>query len=270
MDNRPIGIFDSGVGGLTVYKEIRKRFPSEHLIYFGDTARVPYGPKSTKTVIDYSVQNARFLAAMDVKLIIVACNTSSAVAMDILTEHFKIPVIGVIQPGAEKAVKATQNNRIGVIGTEGTINSSAYKNAMQKLSSGLTVISRACPLFVPIAEEGWQDHISAGHIADEYLAPFVKEQIDTLVLGCTHYPVLKETIRKSVGNKVGLIDSAEAISEYLAVKGLCDETNKREKGSDQFFVSDNEDKFRLLASRILDSDIEPPVRVRLGESWFVE
>ncbi len=269
MNKRPIGIFDSGVGGLTVYKEIRKRFPSEDLIYFGDTARVPYGPKSTQTIVDYSIQNTRFLTGMDVKLIVVACNTSSAVAMDILTEQFKIPVIGVIQPGAEKAVKSSVNSNIGVIGTEGTINSDAYKKAITALRPKLTVVSKACPLFVPIAEEGWQDHKSAQLIADEYLNHFLEKNIDTLVLGCTHYPILKKTIQNSVGRKVQLIDSAEAISEYLAEQGLGNQGDKTTNGSNQFFVSDNEDKFRSIASRILGCEVSSPVRVRLGESWFV-
>ncbi len=275
MNGKPIGIFDSGVGGLTVFSEIRKRFPAEDLIYFGDTARVPYGPKSKNTIVDYSVQNTRFLAGFQVKLIIVACNTSSAVAIDLLREQFSLPIIGVLEPGAEKAVAASKSGRIGIIGTEGTINSSAYPKEIKKLNPSAATYSQSCPLFVPLVEEGWQDHPVAFEIVKEYLAPLLAEKIDTLVLGCTHYPILKKMIKRVVGNDIALIDSAETISEYLENYLRLQDNNPeakspdRQKGKDYFYVSDNEKKFKDIASRILQENIENLVRVKLAESWFI-
>jgi glutamate racemase len=275
LNGKPIGIFDSGVGGLTVFSEIRKRFPAEDLIYFGDTARVPYGPKSKNTIVDYSVQNTRFLAGFQVKLIIVACNTSSAVAIDLLREQFSLPIIGVLEPGAEKAVAASKSGRIGIIGTEGTINSSAYPKEIKKLNPSAATYSQSCPLFVPLVEEGWQDHPVAFEIVKEYLAPLLAEKIDTLVLGCTHYPILKKMIKRVVGNDIALIDSAETISEYLENYLRLQDNNPeakspdRQKGKDYFYVSDNEKKFKDIASRILQENIENLVRVKLAESWFI-
>ncbi|MEA1972573.1 MAG: glutamate racemase, partial [Candidatus Cloacimonadota bacterium] len=175
---RPIGIFDSGIGGLTVFKEIRKQFPSEDIIYFGDTARVPYGPKSSKTVIEYSIQNTRFLIQQNVKLIVIACNTSSSVAIPILTEMFDIPIIGVIIPGAQSAIEVTKNNKIGVIGTYGTIKSKSYINAIKEINPQTSIFSKACPLFVAIAEEGWEDHFATEVIAEEYLKNMREKNID--------------------------------------------------------------------------------------------
>lgn len=276
MDNRPIGIFDSGVGGLTVFSEIRKRFPEEDLIYFGDTARVPYGPKSKNTIREYSIQNARFLNSFQVKLIVIACNTSSAFAIDYIKENFNVPIVGVIEPGAEKAVSITKNGKIGIIGTEGTINSLAYPKSIKALNDSITITSRPCPLFVPLVEESWQDHPCSLAIAKEYLNPFSQEHIDTLVLGCTHYPILKQTIQKAVGEKVTLIDSAEAVAEYLDKYLVSKPKEQRAKskeqgakGKERFFVSDNEEKFRLIAARILKQEIKNLTRVKLGESWFV-
>jgi len=263
---QPIGIFDSGVGGLTVFSEIRKRFPNEDLIYFGDTARVPYGPKSKNTIKEYSIQNTRFLNNFNIKLLIIACNTSSAIAIDDLKQQYDIPIIGVIEPGAAKAVEMTKNGKIGIIGTEGTVNSEAYPNAIKQLKPHMITYSRPCPLFVPLVEEGWQNHVVSCHIAQEYLSPFKKESIDTLVLGCTHYPIIKETIRKTIGNEIFLVDSAEAVAEYLD-KYL--KTITKDIGKESFFVSDNIEKFRLIASKILQKNIEHIQRVKLGESWYV-
>ncbi|MFC1887418.1 glutamate racemase [Candidatus Cloacimonadota bacterium] len=264
---RPIGIFDSGVGGLTVFKEIRKKFPYEDIVYFGDTARVPYGPKSKNTVIDYSIQNARFLTQCGAKIIVVACNTSSAVALEQLQRNFSVPVIGVIIPGAEAAVKATNNNRIGVIGTDGTIRSKAYFNAIRDLVSHAEIYSKACPLFVSLVEEGWEDHEVTELVIKEYLTSLLDKNIDTLVLGCTHYPILKQAIRKIVGNKLALVDSAEAIAEEL--KHTIPDLETEIMGSDKFFVSDNEEKFRQIASHILGSNIDSLMNVKLGESWYL-
>jgi len=267
MKKRPIGIFDSGVGGLTVFKEIRKQFPNEDIIYFGDTARVPYGPKSKKTVIEYSIQNTRFLIQQNAKLIVIACNTSSSVAIPKLKELFDIPIIGVINPGAESALKVSKNKIIGIIGTYGTIKSNSYNLALKELDNETTVFSQACPLFVSIAEEGWENHKATEIIADEYLNKLSEKNIDTIVLGCTHFPILKNTISKIVGKDVKLVDSAVAVSyklkEFLKIK-----TNVI--GKDFFYVSDNEEKFKEIANRILGYEISCLQKVKLGESWNFE
>jgi len=278
LNKRPIGIFDSGVGGLTVFSEIRKKFPNEDLIYFGDTARVPYGPKSKNTIIDYSIQNTRFLNSFQVKLIIIACNTSSALAIEQLKDLFPVPIIGVLEPGAEQAVKTSKNGRIGIIGTEGTISSMAYPKEIKRLNTQTETFSVPCPLFVPIVEEGWHNHPVALTIAKEYLSPLLAEKIDTLVLGCTHYPMLKKVIHQAVGEEITLIDSAEAITKNLEkfLATLVDEVsitgfyeNNNITGKDYFYVSDNEDKFQNIASRILNLEITNLKRVKLAESWFI-
>ncbi len=263
-----IGIFDSGVGGLTVYKSIRKAFPNEDLIYFGDTARVPYGPKSPDTIIDYSVQNARFLLQLGVKILVVACNTSSAVAIPFLKKLTSIPIIGVIEPGSEVALSTTRNNKIGVIGTEGTIKSQAYSKAIKERVPEAEIFSAACPLFVPIVEEGWQDKPIAESIVRDYLSPLINSDIDTLVLGCTHYPLLKDVIQKVVGEKVSLVDSADAIALHL--KDFLPAQDKTKSGTDTFYVSDNEEKFATIAQNILEKPIDKLKRVSLFESWFIE
>lgn len=268
MVKSPIGIFDSGVGGLTVFKEIRRRFPQEDLIYFGDTARVPYGPKSAPTVVEYSVQNARFLLQAGAKIIVIACNTSSALALDYLSSVLSVPVIGVIEPGAAAAVHTTVNRKIGVIGTEGTINSRAYHRAISKLDEQITVIGKACPLFVPLVEEGWEDHPAADLIISTYLTELVDSGIDTLVLGCTHYPILKNRITRFLGTGIRLIDSAESIACQLDEQILPSTDNS--PGENSFFVSDNEKKFSEIASRILGTEIFELRRVKLGESWYLE
>jgi glutamate racemase len=265
---KPIGIFDSGVGGLTVYKAIREAFPEEDLIYFGDTARVPYGPKSPNTIIDYSVQNSRFLLQQGIKILIVACNTSSSVAIPSLKKLTDIPIIGVITPGAEMAAQNTINRRIGVIGTEGTIKSNAYQIAIHQIIPDAVVYSHPCPLFVPLVEEGWLDDKSTHDIARCYLDYFRDKEIDTLVLGCTHYPLLTDIIRSIMGDNVALVDSSEAITKYL-IPLLPTEVNGL-AGSNTFYVSDNEEKFTKIAQRILGKPINQLCRVRLFESWFTE
>ncbi len=267
MNKHLIGIFDSGVGGLTVFKEIRKQFPKEDIVYFGDTARVPYGPKSYTTVIAYSIQNARFLLQRGAKIIVIACNTSSSVALKLLQDSLPVPVIGVIKPGAKNAVNTTRNDKIGIIGTEGTIRSKAYSCEISNINKDCQVFSRACPLLVPLAEEGWKDHPVTTLTIKEYLNPLLDEEIDTLVLGCTHYPILKESIQKVVGNNIVLVDSAEAISQQL-YEILPDKENEG-TGENHFFVSDNEDKFRQIASRILNTKISKLIKVKLGESWYL-
>lgn len=263
-----IGIFDSGVGGLTVYKAIRKAFPHEHLIYFGDTARVPYGPKSAETIIDYSVQNARFLLQQGIKILVVACNTSSAVAIPFLQKLTDIPIIGVIEPGSKVALSTSKNKRIGIIGTEGTIKSGAYSRAIKSREPNAEIVSAACPLFVPIVEEGWQDNPIAENIVRQYLEPLLAQDIDTLVLGCTHYPLLKDVIQKVAGQGISLVDSADAIAKYLTKHIEIKETDTA--GTDSFYVSDNEEKFARIAQSILGTPLHNLRRVSLFESWFID
>lgn len=267
MKKQPIGIFDSGVGGLTVFKEIRKAFPHEDIVYFGDTARVPYGPKSKSTVLEYSLQNARFLMHCGAKIIVIACNTSSSVALQYLNERLPVPVLGVINPGSIDAVAATRNGRIGVIGTEGTIRSQAYPQAITGLMPQAQVISQACPLFVSLAEEGWEAHEVTEIVARQYLQPILNKEIDTLVLGCTHYPILKPILQQIVGSAVKLVDSAQAVTRQL--HDVLPQPETQGTGEDLFFVSDNEDKFQAIASRILQTEITSLRRVLLGESWFL-
>lgn len=263
---QPIGIFDSGVGGLTVYKAIRSAFLKEDLIYFGDTARVPYGPKSRNTIIEYSVQNARFLLQKGIKILIVACNTASSVALPELINLTSIPIIGVIAPGAEMAARLTSNKRIGVIGTEGTVRSEAYSRAICEIIPEAEVYQKACPLLVPLVEEGWLEHPATRQIVHEYLDSYLDKGIDTLVLGCTHYPLLKEVIGKVLGPQIRLVDSADAIAHYL--QALLPGESDNKPGTDSFFVSDNEDKFAQIAGRILGKQPSQLQRVRLFESWF--
>ncbi len=260
LANLPLGVFDSGIGGLTVVKEIFRQLPNEKIIYFGDTARVPYGTKSKETVTRFSLEIVNFLLKKKVKLIIVACNTASAYALDELRTKFKkIPVIGVIEPGTRAALEKTSTGRIGLIGTEGTIRSKSYERTFKKLNLGkssIKVFSHPCPLFVPLVEEGWFTKEATYQIAGEYLAPLKKEKIDILLLGCTHYPLLKEVIQKTVGGKVKLIDSAsETIKE---VKKILSEKNlyrgKRISPRHLFYVSDAPEKFRSLSKHFLGPD----------------
>jgi glutamate racemase len=253
----PIGVFDSGLGGLTVAHEIMRQLPHESLIYFGDTARVPYGPKSPDTVRRYSREISAFLIEQGVKAIVVACNTATAHALPTLRDELPVPVIGVVEPGARAAVRATRTGHIGVIGTAGTIRSQAYVRAIQAESPDVRVTARACPLFVPIVEEGWTNHEAAHLIAEEYLAPFVKDPIDTLVLGCTHYPLLKPVIGEIVGRSVRLIDSAEETAldarRMLAANDMAATDGDAEY---RFIASDDPQQFLTLGRRFLGSAIE--------------
>lgn len=250
---KPIGIFDSGVGGLTVVKEITRHLPDESIIYLGDTARVPYGIKSPETVIKYSRQNAKFLKEKGIKLLVVACNTSSAVSLPILRDEIDMPVIGVIEPGARAAVRGTKTGRIGVIGTEATVKSGAYEKAINQWSGKkIEASSKPCPLFVPLAEEGWFENEVAEMTAEIYLKDFRGNGVDILVLGCTHYPLLKKTIQKTVGNGVILIDSAEEtareVEELLKEKGLISNSESAVK---DFYVTDNPERFSKVGKVFL-------------------
>ena len=213
---KAIGIFDSGVGGLTVLKEIVKALPQEDTIYIGDTARVPYGTKSPETVTRYAQQITSFLVNRDIKLLVVACNTASAFSLDTLKQLFPIPIVGVIEPGARRAAAVTKTGKVGVIGTEGTIRSSAYAKAIKRMNPEIEVITRACPLFVPLAEEGWVDNDVARLAARMYLQGLNEQGVDTLVLGCTHYPLLKGIISEVMGERVTLVDSAEETALTVA------------------------------------------------------
>ncbi len=263
---RPIGVFDSGIGGLTVVRALMERFPHENIVYFGDTARVPYGPKSPQVVREYTGQDTDFLAAHDVKLIVVACNTVSAVALDVVQKHANVPVVGVIVPGAEAAVQATSKKRVGVIGTIGTISSNAYANAIRHADASVEVFGQACPLFVPLAEEGWTEHKATELIAREYLFPLKLRKIDTLVLGCTHYPILRNVIGAVFDNAVRLIDSGEAaaegVEEVLTAKKLKNPSANR--ANVQFFVSDIPKKFNEVGERFLGHTMG---RVRRAEGF---
>lgn len=256
MKHRPIGIFDSGLGGLTVVKAIQKELPQERLVYFGDTARIPYGTKSPDTIIRYSRQIIRFLLSHEkVKAVVVACNTSSAWALETVRKEFKVPILGVIEPGAYAAVEVTRNGRIGVIGTEGTVYSGAYLKEIHRLMPRAKVISKACPLFVPLVEEGKLTGPVAETVVREYLKPLLKEKIDTLLLGCTHYPLLKKTIRKVVGERVKIVDSADETARTLHRNLEAYGVELSGRGSGKYYVSDLSRKFKENAQRFLGRHI---------------
>ena len=252
-NSRPIGVFDSGIGGLTVVRALTHHLPHENIVYFGDTARVPYGPKSAQVVREYTAQDTDVLLEHNVKMIVIACNTVSAVALDIVQKRAKVPVVGVIFPGAELAAQKTSKQRVGIIGTLGTIASNAYPNALRQIDPSIQTFSRACPLFVPLAEEGWTDHKATELIAKEYLFPLTLEKIDTLVLGCTHYPLLKDVISKVLHQSVTLIDSGEATA--ATVIRTLDELDLRNpsklKPNLHFFVRDVPLKFTEVGDRFL-------------------
>ena len=253
----PIGVFDSGLGGLTVAHAIMRQLPAESLIYFGDTARVPYGPKSPDTVRRYSREISAFLIEQGVKAIVVACNTATAHALPALRDELQVPVIGVVEPGARAAVRATRTGHIGVIGTAGTIRSQAYVRAIHAENSDVRVTALACPLFVPLVEEGWTSHDATRLVAEEYLAPFVKDAIDTLVLGCTHYPLLKPLIGEIVGRSVRLIDSAEeTAADARRMLAANDLSAGEGEGDYRFIASDDPQQFLTLGRRFLGSAIE--------------
>lgn len=257
MDNRPIGVFDSGLGGLTVVKELLKELPDENIVYFGDTARIPYGNRSREIVTRYSAQCIRFLLSKDIKMVVIACNTASSSSVETLTTRFDIPILGVIRPGAKAAVDATRSGRIGVIGTSGTIRSKAYPNAIREINPDILVIDEACSLFVPIVEEGWSNTEVAHLTAERYLDNLKKQEVDTVVLGCTHYPLLEQTISKVMGPGVKLINpavgTARQTREVLKKRNLL-----REPGSEpvvSFYVSDFGQSFQRIGSHFLNREI---------------
>ena len=257
-NDAPIGVFDSGIGGLTVVREMIHQMPNESIIYFGDTARVPYGPKSPDTVLRYSREIVSYLKGEGVKALVVACNTATAHALPALREEFDFPIIGVIGPGARAAVAATRKKRVGVIGTAGTIRSGAYEKAIRKLLPDVELIAQPCALFVPLIEEGWVDTEPTRAIARNYLAPMVSAEVDTLVLGCTHYPLMKTVIGNVVGREVRLIDSAQETAretaDRLREKGIA---NESANGAHyRFIASDAPETFLALGQRFLGSEID--------------
>lgn len=256
MDARPIGIFDSGVGGLTVFRELARALPREPLVYLGDSARVPYGTKSPETVQRYAREAAHFLLEHDVKMLVVACNTATAAALPILEAELPIPVIGVVAPGARAAVAAT-GGRVGVIATEGTVRSRAYTRAIHALDSTITVIEQPCPLFVALAEEGWANTNVAREVAEIYLAPLLEARVDTLVLGCTHYPILRATIESVTGGRLAIVDSAETTAH--AVEAALRESSLRADVAApkyQFLVTDAAERFVRIAESFLDTPVD--------------
>lgn len=254
----PVGVFDSGVGGLTVMREIVRHLPEEDIVYFGDTARVPYGSKSRKTIIRFSEQIIRFLMTKDVKAIVIACNTASALALDTVREEFDIPVLGVVVPGARAAVEATQRRKIGVVGTDATVNSGMYTKIIQGMDPGIQVIEKACPLFVPLVEEGFKEHIVTQEIIEYYLESMRKSDIDAMILGCTHYPLLRSKIRAYMGDGIQIVnpayETAMDLKKLLAERGL---TNDRAEGKSryEFYVSDTAEKFRNFANTVMPFDV---------------
>lgn len=262
MNKNPIGVFDSGIGGLTVLREITNLLPDEDTIYLGDTARVPYGSKSRETIERYSLEIAHFLMGHGIKMLVAACNTASAFAVPRLKRELSIPVIGVIEPGARAAVAATKAGRIGVIGTEGTIKSSAYTKAIREISQDAATFVKACPLFVPLVEEGWADDEVTEMVAERYLSELRGFDIDTLVLGCTHYPLLKETISRVMGSGVRLIDSAEAtaaeVRRILTEKGLLKgpDPGANKMAGHRFFVTDSPERFLTVGRRFFADSLK--------------
>jgi glutamate racemase len=280
--NLPIGIFDSGVGGLTVYRALHERLPVERYIYLGDTARVPYGTKSLSTVERYGIENARFLESRGMKLLVVACNTASALALPAIRRSVSVPVVGMIEPGAAAAVRESAGGRVGVIATESTVKSGAYSSAVAALAPELKVTERACPLFVSLAEEGWAESDVARAVAEEYLRELREKDVSAVVLGCTHYPILRRVIQEAVGADVKLIDSGEAAAEV--VEALIEKEHLRrtatqelrdlhEAGArarflcddlDHFYVTDAAERFAHVAERFLGA---APRRLEAVEVW---
>jgi glutamate racemase len=268
----PIGIFDSGIGGLTVVKQIHRVLPHEDLVYLGDTARVPYGTKSPATVIRFACEDTQFLVQQNVKAVVVACNTASAWSLPTLEKNFSVPIFGVIIPGALAALHKTRNRRIGVIGTSATIRSEAYNQAICARDDRAQVFVRNCPLLVPLVEEGWTNHEVTTAVIREYLGPLLRHNIDTLVLGCTHYPLLKKTIRCVAGKKVALVDSAETCARYVKEQlgrlRLLNEQRGR-LGKIQPYVTDETDRFIELGKRFLSARMEPAWRVELPAAFKI-
>lgn len=262
MDN-PIGIFDSGIGGLTVVKQIMRLLPNENLIYFGDTARLPYGTKSKKLIQQYALEDAAFLNQFDIKLLVVACNSASATAVDLLKSTLTIPVTGVIEPGVSASLSKSRENRIGVIGTMATVSSNAYQDSIFKQNDQVEVFGQPCPLLVPLVEEGWIDDNITRLTIHKYMDPLIGNKIDTLILGCTHFPVIKRTIQEEIGSDITLIDSGEETAKVVRkmLKDLNIDRNKDTNGQVEFYVSDIPGKFDEIGTRFLGQPVVNANRV---------
>ena len=270
ISRAPVGVFDSGVGGLTVAREIMRNLPEEKIVYFGDTARVPYGSKSKDTIIRYSRQIIRFLKTQKVKAIVIACNTASALALEEVEKELDIPILGVLKPGARVAASVTRNKRIGVIGTESTINSRMYDRFIRAQDPEISVYGKACPLFVPLVEEGWLKDPVTEEVARRYLDELMQKGIDSLILGCTHYPLLRSLVRKIVGEEVTLVnpayETAKELESLLRREGIENHGGKADPAEGyQFFVSDAADKFKNFANSILPYDIETTRKINIEE-----
>lgn len=266
----PIGVFDSGVGGLTVAREIMRQIPQERIVYFGDTARVPYGSKSTNTLIRYTRQIIRFLKTRGVKAIVVACNTASAVALEAIRDELDIPIIGVVRPGAKVAVEATRNKKIGIIGTETTVNSGMYAKLIRELEPEAQVVGKACPLFVPLVEEGWTKDPVTEEVARRYLKDLKNSDIDTLILGCTHYPLLRHMVGEIMGEQVTLVnpayETALELRRLLEREGIANEGMSVPVDNPyEFFVSDAAKKFKNFAGSILPCDVTSIQQINIEE-----
>lgn len=265
----PIGVFDSGVGGLTVAREIMRHLPNEDIVYFGDTARVPYGSKSKDNIIRYSRQIIRFLQTKDVKAIVIACNTASALALEVVKEEINIPIIGVVEPGARAALEVTETKKIGVIGTEATVRSAMYEKIIEAIDPDVSVTAKACPLFVPLVEEGFKKHRVTEEIIEYYLDSMKHSDIDSLILGCTHYPLLRSKIREYVGEKITLVnpayETAMDLKRLLKEHDMENPGAQGEHGSYSFYVSDAADKFKQFANSILPYDIETTKQINIEE-----
>lgn len=267
IKKRPIGVFDSGVGGLTVAREIMRQLPDENIVYFGDTARLPYGSKSRDNIIRFSRQIIRFLLTRNVKAIVIACNTASAQALDVVKEEFDLPIIGTITAGARAAVQETRSGKIGVIGTEGTIRSQTYSEVIRKLEPEAEVMGKACPLFVPLVEEGFAKHHIADEVIDIYLREMKESDIDTMILGCTHYPLLRSRIMAYLGDKVSIVnpayETAMDLKRILEEKGLNNDRDSLTKY--EFYVSDAAEKFKQFANSILPYNVETIQQINIED-----
>lgn len=264
----PVGVFDSGVGGLTVVREMARQLPNENIVYFGDTARVPYGSKSQNTIIRFSEQIIRFLKTRQVKAIVIACNTASALALDAVRDEFDVPIMGVVIPGARAAVEATANGIVGVVGTDATVQSGMYTKVIQEMNPKITVIEKACPLFVPLVEEGFKEHAVTGEIIEYYLESIKKTDIDAIILGCTHYPLLRSRIREYLGDKIQIVNPAYETA--MDLKKLLTERNMENDNiavhsSYEFCVSDAAEKFRQFANTVMPFDVSGTNVVNIEE-----
>lgn len=265
----PVGVFDSGVGGLTVAREISRQLPDENIVYFGDTARVPYGSKSQNTIIRFSEQIIRFLKTKQVKAIVIACNTASALALDAVQHEFDIPILGVVAPGARAAVEATRNRKVGVVGTDATVQSGMYTRVIHEMAPDITVIEKACPLFVPLVEEGFKEHVVTREVIEYYLESMRNTDIDAMILGCTHYPLLRSKIREYMGDKIQIVnpayETAMDLKKLLRERDMANDGGQGQHSAYSFYVSDAAEKFRRFANTVMPFDVPTTNVVNIEE-----